>query len=64
MNHQVIASLNGFVLLPIECKEDILNFSIHTPFLPTMQDFATIMDEQKKERTEIVNKLKQIGVTQ
>lgn len=52
MNHVITMCYKGYVLLPIECKDDVKNFKITTAIKPTAQElFNKILNENNKKGT-------------
>jgi hypothetical protein len=46
MSYVITSSIDGYVLLPIECKADVLNFKIPTPVKPSLQEVMTLLIKQ------------------
>lgn len=47
MAHQIMAG-DGYVLLPIECLDDVRNLKIETPIKPSIQEVLQIAIRQNK----------------
>ena len=43
MNQVVTTCIGGYVLFPIECKNDVINFNIPTPFRATLDELAEMV---------------------
>ncbi len=48
MSYVITSSMDGYVLLPIECKEDVLNFKLPTPVKPSLQEVMTLLSKQNE----------------
>lgn len=49
MSYQILICLDGYVMLPVECKEDVINLRIATPIKPSTQEVFKAIIKQHEQ---------------
>jgi fructose-1-phosphate kinase PfkB-like protein len=60
MAKQIIACSDAFVLLPIECLNDVKNLKIPTVIKPSIQEVMILLNDQKNNLIDQNNRIETI----